>query len=323
MRQEHKYKPNTAISMYEFGKRFPNAETARLYIEQQKWQGKAFCAFCNSVNVRKLPSKNGFYQCNTCRKKFNVCTNTIFQSSNIPLDKWLYAFYIMVTARKGVSSMQLSKELGITQKSAWFMCHRVRYAMSSDKYKSLLKGVVECDETYIGGKEKNKHNSKKTKQGRGGVGKIPVFGIVERGGKALSIAVNETTSEKLQGLIEQNVAKDSVVNTDEARAYLGLEQKGYSCKRVNHSAKVFVDNMASTNGIESVWALLKRGFYGTFHKFSGKHLQRYVDEFDFRWNEGNCKYPTMSRVDSLANGCFGRNLPYKVLIGKNNLISPK
>jgi len=113
-----------------------------------------------------------------------------------------------------------------------------------------------------------------------------VFGIVERGGKALSIAVNETTSEKLQGLIKQNVAKDSVVNTDAARAYFGPEQKGYSC-RVNHSAKVFVDNMASTNGIESVWALLKRGFYGTFHKFSGKHLQRYVDEFDFRWNEGN------------------------------------
>jgi hypothetical protein len=116
-------------------------------------------------------------------------------------------------------------------------------------------------------------------------------------------------------LIELNVAKDSVVNTDESRVYSGLELKGYSRQKVNHSAKVFVDKMASTNSIE-VWALLKRGFYGTFHKFSGKHLQRYVDEFDFCWNEGNCKYPTMDRVESLANGYFGRYLPYKALIGK-------
>jgi transposase-like protein len=222
----------------------------------------------------------------------------------------------MVTARKGVSSLQISKELGITQKSAWFVCHRVRKAMSTDKYSYLLKGIVECDETYIGGKEKNKHNADRLKQGRGAVGKIPVFGVVERGGNVVSVVVDDTSSKTLQGLIGNIVEKDSTVNTDESRSYNGLFRKGYNHKKVNHSARVFVDKMAWTNGIESVWALIKRGYYGTFHKFSKKHLQRYIDEFDFRWNQANCRYPTMERIENFAVRCWGARLRYAELIGK-------
>ena len=311
-----KFHPNTAISVYDFFKKIPDEETARAYLENQRWNNSIKCPRCDSGKISKWSRNQGWHRCNNCGKSFNVKTNTIFERSKIPLRKWLFASYLIVTARKGVSSMQISKELGITQKSAWFMCHRIRTAMSNGKYRYLLKGVVECDETYIGGKEKNKHNMDKLKHGRGVVGKIPVFGAMERGGKVVSVVVNDTSSETLQGLVGNIVEKNSMVNTDESRSYIGLSRRGYSHQKVNHSARVFVDKMAYTNGIESVWALIKRGYYGTFHKFSKKHLQKYVDEFDFRWNQANCKYPTMERIESLAVGCWGRRLSYVELIGK-------
>ena len=177
----------------------------------------------------------------------------------------------------------------------------------------IRKGIVECDETYIGGKEKNKHSRKKLKQGRGAVGKMIVFGMAERAGKVVSMVVNDTKAKTLQNIIKANVEANSVINTDESTSYIGLGTN-YSHCVVNHSAKQYVDKMAYTNGIESAWALLKRGFYGTFHKFSVKHLERYVKEFDFRWNEGNCKFPTMDRVDSIAGGCWNGRLTWKELV---------
>jgi len=311
-----KYYPNTAISLYDFLKRFPDEESARTYLENQRWNNSIACPRCHSEKVVRWSRKQGWHRCNNCKKPFNVRTNTVFEHSKIPLAKWLLASYLIVTARKGVSSIQISKELGITQKAAWFMCHRIRNAMGSGKYGFLLKGVVECDETYIGGKEKNKHNTNKLKQGRGAVGKIPVFGVVERGGNVVSMVVDDTSSETLQGLVGNIVEKESVVNTDESRAYIGLSRRGYSHQKVNHSARVFVDNMASTNSIESVWALIKRGYHGIFHKFSRKHLQRYVDEFDFRWNQAKCKYLTMDRIDRFAARCWGARLSYAELINK-------
>jgi len=315
MKQKQKYKPNTAISLYQFNERFPDAETAREYIEQQKWHGKPFCAFCNSEKVHKLPRKNGFYQCNACRKKFNVRTGTIFQNTNIPLNKWLLAFYLMVTERKGVSSMQLSKQLGITQKSAWFMSHRIRKAMGSNKNSYLFKGIVECDETYIGGKKHNKHWDKKSTKGRGSVGKIPVFGIKERQGRVMSRVVVDASKATLQGIIYQQVKRGSVINTDEWRSYIGLG-KDYVHNVVNHSKGQYVNGQSYTNSIESVWAVLKRGYHGIYHRFSRKHLQKYIDEFDFRQNEGNCRYSTMDRIGSLVAKCLETRLSWKELVAE-------
>jgi len=314
MKQKQKYKPNTAISLNQFKDYFPNAEAAREYIELQKWHGKPFCA-CNSENVHKLPSRNGFYQCNACRKKFSVRTGTIFQNSKIPLDKWLLAFYLMVTARKGVSSMQLSKHLGITQKSAWFMSHRIREAMGSNKNDYIFKGVVECDETYIGGKEHNKHWDKKSVKTHGSAGKIPVFGIKERQGRVMSRVVVDTSKTTLHGIIYQQVEQGAVINTDAWRSYAGLG-KDYVHNVVDHSKRQYVDGQKYTNSIESVWAVLKRGCHGIYHKFSKKHLQKYLDEFDFRQNEGNCRYSTMERIGSLVVGCFAARLSWKELVAE-------
>ena len=218
--------------------------------------------------------------------------------------------YYVLTARKGISAMQLSKELSVTYKTAWFMLHRIREACSKGDFK--LSKVVEVDETYIGGKEDNKHASKKLKAGRGAVGKTAVLGMRERGGKVKAKPVSDTTKPTLQGAIHESVEEGATVYTDDHRAYLGLQ--GYDHESVNHSAKEFVNGMAHTNGIESVWAVLKRGYNGTYHNWSKKHCHRYVNEFAFRLNEGNCEIDTIDRMESLGIGMGGHTLSYKRLI---------
>jgi transposase-like protein len=222
-----------------------------------------------------------------CRKNFSIRIGTIFEASHIPLHKWLYAMYLIVTSRKGISSMQLSKEIGITQRSAWFLVQRIRAACGNDDVKKILSGIVEVDEAYFGGIEKNKHESKKLKQGRGTVGKTAVIGLRERDGNVVAKMIIATDKLTIQDIIKNHVQNTSVVCTDDFSAYEGLDSI-YNHKTVNHSAKQYVDGMAHTNGIESVWSVLKRGFYGTFHKFSVKHLPLYIDEFAFRFNEAKC-----------------------------------
>ncbi|MCY4420937.1 MAG: IS1595 family transposase, partial [Gammaproteobacteria bacterium] len=214
--------------------------------------------------------------------------------------------YLVQTSRKSISSLQLSKELDVTQKTAWFLLHRVREACKQGDWK--LTNVVEVDETYVGGKERNKHNNKKLRSGRGPVGKQAVIGARERGGNVKARAISNTDVDTLKGFIHGNVEPGSTVFTDEHRGYLGLGGILYNHKSVKHSAKEYVNGMIHTNGIESVWAILKRGYTGTFHHFSIKHLQRYVDEFTFRLNEGNVDRDTIDRIKSVCAASKGKRL---------------
>jgi len=256
----------------------------------------------------------GWYWCSECREKFTVRVGTVLERSHIPLHKWVYAMYLLVTARKGISSLQLSKEIGVTQKSAWFMLHRLREACGSDLDK--LQGLVEIDETYIGGIEANKHESKKLKAGRGTVGKTAVLGMRERGkgGRTKAVKIDATNTQTIQDVIVQNIEVGSVLHTDEAAVYQAMGGLFFERESVNHSEGEYVRDDVTTNSIESVFAVMKRGLIGVYHHASPKHLGRYVDEFAFRLNDGNVARHTLERLDSFVSRVVGKRLTYKALI---------
>ena len=297
------------ISTFQFFQMFPDQEAARTYLEKRRWPNGATCPTCSSLE-RITPRKDGFYRCNACKQDFTVRTGTIFERSHIPLNKWLYAMYLVVTARKGISSMQLSKELEITQKSAWFMLQRLREACGNDLTK--LSGLVEIDEAYFGGKDKNRHESKK-QGGRGTVGKVAVIGMRERGGRTKAKPVAVADSANLQDAIHEHVEVGSMLHTDEHAGYSGLGHVFFDHETVNHRIGEYVRDGVTTNSIESVWAVMKRGLYGVYHHASEKHLFRYVNEFTFRLNEGNVKRHTLDRLASFVAAAIGVRITYKEL----------
>ena len=233
-------------------------------------------------------------------------------STKKPLQDWIYAVYSVLTARKGVSAMQLSKELGCQYRTAWYMLQRVREACDGGMFQLALTGTVEIDETYVGGRERNKR--KKTNAGRGTVGKVPVVGARERGGKVVASPVKATDAKTLMKFIESHVELDSMVYTDGATVYEAILPEVYRHDSVRHSRNEWSRGDVHTNSIESVWSLLKRAIYGTWHHVSVKHLARYVNEVSFRLNEGRCQVDTMDRMESLFYRMGGRRLRYKDLV---------
>ncbi len=299
------------ISIIELTEMFPDEDSAVRWFEAIHWSEGRYCGKCGSVETRKIPDRKPMpYWCNGCKSYFSVRTGTSMEKSRLPLRKWVFAVYLYVTSLKGVSSMKLHRDLKITQKTAWYMLHRLREAWDESGLEAML-GPVEVDETYIGGKRKNMPKAKrKLLTGRGAVGKTAVIGAKDRAANQVSARPVASTDKKtLQGFVQEHAAPGATVYTDEHGSYEGMP---FDHEAVNHSAGEYVRGEAHTNGMESFWAMFKRGYQGTYHHMSQKHLDRYVREFSRRHNIRD--EDTIDQMQSVAAAMVGKQLSYRDLI---------
>lgn len=289
-------------------------DEARAILEEIRWHSKPVCPHCQSKDITRIQGKaetvrDGILQCKECRRQFTVTVGTIMQGSHITLRQWVQAFMMMCSSKKGVSALQLQRNLGLhSYNSAWHLAHRIRLAMKGDTIASALNGIVEVDETYVGGKPR-KGTGEMHKRGRG-TEKAPVLALIERNGRAISKPIEYVDAKTLKGAIKELVNKDATIMTDEWKSYTGIGKdfKG-GHKVVNHGIGQYVNGDANTNTAESYFALLKRGVMGTFHHVSKKHLNRYCDEFSFRWN--NRKVDDGNRAVEAIKGIVGKRLMYR------------
>jgi transposase-like protein len=287
-------------------------DQARETFERIRWPNGPVCPHCGSVEATKLQGeahRDGLYKCKGCEGQFTATVNTILEDSHLPIRTWLMAFAILCSAKKGVSALQLQRQLGLgSYRTAWHLCHRIRHAMSKEPLAGLLKGTVEVDETYVGGKPRKQAGKPKGKAGRG-TKKTPVVALVERGGNVRAHKIERVDAKTLKGAIRENVDRKSRIMTDEWASYRGIGKEfagGHEV--VNHAQGEYVRGDASTNEAESYFALLKRGIVGSFHHVSKQHLDRYCDEFSFRWNHR--KVSDSDRTTTAVRGVEGKRLMY-------------
>lgn len=305
---------DTFKNLTDFHDFFKDEATCREYLAQKRWNGKPVCPYCKHDKVYRI--ENGKrYKCanNECYKKFSVTVNSIFEDTNIPLRTWFLAIYLCTSHKKGISSVQLAKDLGVTQKTAWHLEHRIR-EMLKTKEPVMLSNEVEVDETFVGGKDKNRHfDKKKGTIGRGvQEDKVVVLGLVERNGKVVAKRIPNAKAQTIIPMIENHVAKGTTMLTDEWYAYGKLHTLGYEHKTIEHNLKIYVVGDIHTNTIENFWSVLKRGLYGIYHFASKKHFDRYLDEFTSRYNTRSLS--EVERFDHFLTQSSDRTLSWKNLV---------
>ncbi len=291
---------------------FKDEKTCVEYFTNLRFRDGEYCPHCAYTKIHKF-SDGKRYRCAKCKQDFTIKTKTIFGESKIPLQKWFVAIYLLTNNKKGISSIQLAAQIGATQKTAWFMDHRIRKAMKQNK--GQLFGTIEVDETYVGGRERNKHRNKRTPhtQGRNVKTKTPVVGLIQRGGEVRANVVKDVKMRTIEQQIVEHVKIGSKIYTDDFRSY-GKIHKLYPHKFVRHGRGEYVrKGGVHSNGAESFWAVFKRGYVGTYHNMSRKHMQKYVDEFAFRFNTRKAEVSNVFS-DVVRNVSEGGTLNYKALV---------
>lgn len=305
---------------------YNDEDAARKHLESIRWADGVVCPYCGCLRAAEIGGEkslgDGWYHCPDCRKKFTVRVGTVYERSHIPLHKWVLATHLMSASKKGISAHQLHRMLGITYKSAWFMAHRIRECMAPHAGSVPPMGgegkTVEADETYVGGKEKNRHKSKRDKRVIGGVGKEMVFSLVERGGRVHSQHLAKVTTTNLREILTKQLEKGTAVMTDGAGQYRHVG-RDFPHQSVNHDIGEYVRGEAHTNTVEGYFSILKRGVTGTYHHVSAAHLKRYLAEFDFRYNERTAlKVTDDERAVKAIKGAEGKRLTYRRADGTAN-----